>query len=60
MIDGSRFPEARYSIARLFVLLAWRALPKHAEWPKERLWGVNKSIKQRLNNIRNGVRHDAN
>lgn len=55
MIDGSRFPEARYAIARLLVLLAWHVLPKGAEWPKERLWGVNKSIEQTLENIRNGV-----
>ena len=44
----SRFPEARYAIARLLVLLAWHALPRNADWPKERLWTVNSSIKTTL------------
>lgn len=53
----SRFPEARYAIARLLVLLAWHALPKNADWPKERLWTVNSSIKQRLKLLRGASSH---
>ncbi|MFS2326644.1 hypothetical protein U2P60_14710 [Brucella sp. H1_1004] len=57
MKPESKFPEARYAIARLFVLLAWHALPKNADWPKERLWTVNSSIKQRLKLLRSEASH---
>lgn len=58
MNTESKFPETRYAIARLLVLLAWHALPKNAVWPKERLWSVNSSIKQRLKLLRSEASHD--
>lgn len=54
MSDGSRIPLARYAVARLLVLLAYLALPRgsNADWPRERLWWVNGSLKMSMNRLR--------
>ncbi|MCD1645303.1 hypothetical protein [Aurantimonas coralicida] len=48
----TRFPLTRYALARFFVLLAMRVLPEEAEWPRDRLYWVNDSLKMSLGRMK--------